>query len=60
VRLLFLKGALACQVHGANAGIGLLDFPVRYSFLWRTATAMIPLDRQLAIVFPKGFSCPTP
>jgi hypothetical protein len=58
VRLLFLEGALACQVHGANAGIGLLDFPVRYSFLWRTATAMIPLDRQLAIVFPQGFSCP--
>jgi hypothetical protein len=61
VRLLFYKGVLACRAApGANTGLGFLDFPIRYSFLWRTKTAYIPLDEELAIVFPKGFSCPTP
>lgn len=58
VRLLFFRGVLACRVNGANVGIGLTDFPVRFSFLWRTATVYIPLDEQLAIVFPSGFRCP--
>jgi hypothetical protein len=61
VRLLFYKGVLACRAApSANASVGFLDFPIRYSFLWRTKTAYIPLDEELAIVFPKGFSCPTP
>jgi hypothetical protein len=59
VRLLFYRGVLACRTPGANAGVGFI-VPVRYSFLWRTTTVYIPLDEQLAIVFPKGFSCPTP
>ena len=59
VRLLFYKGVLDCRPHGRPAGsLGLLDFPVRFSFLWRTATVMIPLNPGLAIVFPKGFRCP--
>jgi hypothetical protein len=37
----------------------LTDFPVRFSILWRTATARIPLPEQLAIVFRKG-SCVKP
>jgi hypothetical protein len=58
IRLLFYKGVLACRPHGTPAGsLGLLDFPVRFSFLWRTATVMIPLDPGLAVVFPKGFRC---
>lgn len=32
----------------------LTDFPVRFSFLWRTATAQLPLPEDLAIVVPKG------
>ena len=59
VRLLFFKGVLVCRGHGASgSSIGLLDFPVRFSFLWRTETAYIPLDQQLAIVSRKG--CPPP
>ena len=58
IRLLFYKGVLACRPHGTPAGsLGLLDFPVRFSFLWRTATVMIPLDPGLAVVFPKGLRC---
>jgi hypothetical protein len=61
VRLLFYRGVLACRAApGANAGVGFIDFPVRYSFLWRTTTVYIPLAEQLAIVFPEGFSCPMP
>jgi hypothetical protein len=58
VRLLFFKGVLACRGGRANTGIGLLDFPVRFSFLWRTETAYLPLDQQLAVVFPEKFRCP--
>lgn len=39
---------------GGSAG-GIANFPVRFSFLWRTSTARLPLD--LAFVFRKG-SCP--
>ncbi|HEY2741583.1 MAG TPA: hypothetical protein VGI69_05315 [Gaiellaceae bacterium] len=60
VRLLFYKGVLACPAPGPNASVGFIDFPVRYSFLWRTKTAYIPLDEELAIVSPKGVRCPTP
>jgi hypothetical protein len=60
VRLLFYKGVLACRTPGADGSVGFIDFPVRYSFVWRTKTTYIPLDEQVAIVFPKGFSCPKP
>jgi hypothetical protein len=33
------------------------DFPVRYSFLWKTATAEIPLPEALAIVYKKQNNC---
>jgi HAAS domain-containing protein len=45
---------------GAWKGTGsnlLVDFPVRYRFLWKTATAEIPLPEKLAIVFKKKNNC---
>jgi hypothetical protein len=54
---LIYKGVYACHT-GMGAG-GILtysDFPVRYKFLWRTATTAIPLPENLAFVFRK--SCP--
>jgi hypothetical protein len=63
-RWLLIKGVYACTtgmdrdtVAGA-ASITQLAFPVRFSFLWRTATASIPLGEPLAFSFPKG--CPPP
>jgi hypothetical protein len=41
---------------GKGANI-VYDFPVRYSFLWKTATAEIPLPEKLAIVFKKQNNC---
>jgi hypothetical protein len=55
---LVLRGVYAC--HGGEApgpGLTWIDFPVRYSFLWRTATVSIPLDGTLTFDFPKG--CPS-
>jgi HAAS domain-containing protein len=61
-RWLVLQGVYACTtgmgrdtLPGA-AGITWGAFPVRFSFLWRTATASIPLAEGLAFSFPKG--CP--
>jgi HAAS len=53
-----LDGAYAhCRSwKGAWANI-LDDFPVRYRFLWKTATAEVPLPEKLAIVFKKQNSC---
>jgi hypothetical protein len=58
-RWLVFKGVYACTT-GAGAGIA-TDWeaiPVRFSFLWRTATAWIPLDSPLRFTFPKA--CPPP
>jgi hypothetical protein len=56
---LVFKGVFACHSGMAKGGaLTLEDFPVRFSFLWRKATTMIPLPENLAIVFPKG--CPPP
>ncbi len=33
------------------------DFPIRFSFLWKTKTVELPLDGSLAFLFPKG--CPS-
>ena len=47
---LLLKGVFAnCQVMISHGGIRLTDFPVRYRFLWKTATAHIPLEGGLTI-----------
>lgn len=59
VSLLFFKGVFACRAPENPVGVlGVVDFPVRFSFLWRIATADLQLPTQLAIVFPKGVRCP--
>ncbi|HJU36651.1 MAG TPA: hypothetical protein VJ716_04435 [Gaiellaceae bacterium] len=57
-RELELKGVYAhCRYWRGGGSRLITDFPVRYRFLWRTATADIPLPEPLAIVFPMGFRC---
>jgi HAAS len=59
IRWLVFKGVYACTTGmGATAGTTWTAVPVRFSFLWRTGTARIPLDEPLQLVFPKG--CPPP
>lgn len=54
---LLLKGVFACNTgFAAHSAATLSDFPVRFRFLWRTATTTIPLPEDLGIEFPKG--CP--
>ncbi|HJQ74486.1 MAG TPA: hypothetical protein VJ814_06340 [Gaiellaceae bacterium] len=58
IRVLLLKGSYTrCHAFAPAAVVGLPAIPVRYSFLWRTATVAIPLPQQLGIVFPKSGSC---
>jgi hypothetical protein len=58
-RWLIFKGVLACTTGmGAGTGVTREEFPIRYRFLWRTATAEIPLDTPLSLTFPKD--CPPP
>jgi hypothetical protein len=59
-RWLVLKGVYACTTGaGARSGLTLTQdaLSVRYRFLWRTATASIPLSNPLSITFTKG-GCP--
>jgi hypothetical protein len=59
IRVLVFKGLFACHTGmAAGTGITLVDFPIRFRFLWRTATARIPLRSQVAIGFRKGAACP--
>jgi hypothetical protein len=59
VIFLLFKGVYACNTGwGAGTAETFDDFPVRYRFLWRTATTNIPLPESLAFSFPKG--CPRP
>lgn len=56
--ILVLKGAYAnCSRWPGTGSTTLYHFPVRYSFLWRTATASIPLPEELAIVFRHKDNC---
>lgn len=59
--LLVLRGVWA-NCHGmiTRGTIPLPDFPVRYSFLWKTATAEIPFAGGLTIVPPNNLrtNCP--
>lgn len=58
-RFLLLKGAWWCT-SGWDAGGGgetIGGFPVRYGFLWRKATADLPLPDQLGVNFVE--SCPS-
>ncbi len=60
-RWLVFKGVFACTT-GARApdlAVTREDFSIRYSFLWRTATASIPLEEPLTISFSKE-GCPPP
>ena len=55
IRWLVLEGAYACHSGmGAGTSSGIDALPVRFSFLWKTSTASIPLDGQLTFLFPKG------
>lgn len=62
IRWLLFKGVYACTTGmGAGGPAGgaastWVAIPVRFSFLWRTATASIPLGEPLTFRFPKG--CP--
>ena len=59
-RWLVFKGVLACTT-GASGPLAVtrVDFPIQFSFLWRTATTSIPLDEPLTIRFSKE-GCPPP
>jgi hypothetical protein len=62
VRWLLLKGVYACTtgMGAPGPGYGAVTWeamPVRFSFLWRTRTAAIPLDEPLTINFSKE-GCP--
>lgn len=58
-RWLVFKGVFACTTgEGApDTAVTREAFPVRFSFLWRTTTATIPLDEPLTISFSKK-GCP--
>jgi hypothetical protein len=60
-RWLVFKGVLACTTGmGGGPGYGTVtreDFPIRYRFLWRTATAQVPLAYPVTISFAKE-GCP--
>lgn len=59
VVFLFFKGVYACKgPESPHSSVVLVDFPIRYRFLWRTTTFQMPLPENLAINFPKG--CPGP
>lgn len=61
-RWLVFKGVFACHGMGMDKGRGgtvASEFPVRFEFLWRTATADIPLEYQLETDFSKE-ACPAP
>lgn len=55
-RWLLIKGVYACTTGMGRDTVAGAAFPVRFSFLWRTATASIPLGEPLSFSFPKG--CP--
>jgi hypothetical protein len=56
-RWLVFKGVYACTTGMGPGSAGIMGaVPVRFRFLWRTATTSIPLDEPLTLAFPKG--CP--
>ena len=59
-RWLVFKGVYACTtgMGGSGAGVTREAIQVRFRFLWRTGTAVIPLADPLTFSFPKG--CPPP
>jgi hypothetical protein len=59
-RWLVFKGVYACTTGMGGGGGGIIReaLPVRFSFLWRTETTLVPLEDPLTIDFHKG--CPPP
>jgi len=61
-RGLLLSGVfnLPCRDRSGPGGGSdfLLSIPVRYSFLWHTATVAVALPERLAVLFPKQGDCP--
>ena len=56
-RWLLFKGVFTCTTGmGNGTSITWGAIPIRFSFLWRTGTAWIPLDEPLMFHFPRG--CP--
>lgn len=54
-RLILLKGVYGnCKAWAPGSIAGIDSIPVRFSYLWKTATVEIPLVSKLAIVMPKG------
>ena len=60
IRLFVLNGVYRyrCPTGMRGTILSLDDLPVRFKFLWRTATTDVPLPEPLRIVFRKG-SCAT-
>jgi hypothetical protein len=60
-RALVLNGVYKarCAYWPPGGSTSIVDFPIRYSFLWKTETTYLRLPWELGIVFRKG-SCPTP
>ena len=58
VAALTLEGVYRCGGMSNSTTIGLTDFPIRYSFLWRTATARVPLVEPLSIHLQGDAGCP--
>jgi len=55
-RVLLFNGVFRCngvQIMGRQDALTYSDFFVRFSFLWKTATADIPIDQPLHISFAK-------
>jgi hypothetical protein len=57
---LTLEGVYKCGGMANSTTIGLTDFPIRFSFLWRTTTARVPLVEPLSIHLQGDAGCPGP
>lgn len=55
---LALEGTYSCGGMSNSTSISLTDFPVRFSFLWRTTTASVPLVEPLSIHLQGDAGCP--
>jgi hypothetical protein len=60
VAALTLEGVYRCGGMSNSTTIGLTDFPIRFSFLWRTTTARVPLVEPLSIHLQGDAGCPGP
>lgn len=56
VRLLFFEG---WNCRSSWAGVTSIEsgFTVRFRFLWRTTTTVVPLPEKVAITVPRGARC---